>query len=321
MTDLSGYLSMRFPDGVQVNDEWRTQCPNCMNEKERFFIDAINGKSYCHHCGARSGSWVGLIAMVEGLYGKGQIGQWIRAHETDLKSTYRNPHNKTSRIPMVLSLPPECIPIEPGDPFCDYLNKRGITWRTVKQYHMHKCVSGKYKFRIIIPVFENDRLVYFFDRTVDPTEKAKTLGIGTQDTYWPIEKSRVVFNLDAVRGRTDILIAEGILSALSLGENKTIALLGKTCSQHQLKKILDTGVTSITLCLDPDAIKQTADLASRLAAWGIRVSVCNFEYGYDPNDYLVHRLPIPNPEPWNLMSQIRLHLNQHNSRGDFHTAC
>ena len=313
MSDLSGYVYLRFPYGTQVGDQWRCLCPSCQNEKQKFFINTDDGRSNCFHCDFHSSSWVGLIAGTEGLTGKQEIGKWIRDHESELKSPHRYASTHTSRMPMRLNLPAYCVPIEPHDPFYDYLLDRGISPELITEYQMHKCIEGKYQFRIIIPILENEKLVFFFDRTVDPGEQAKTLGIGSKEAYWPIDKSEVLFNLDVATKQVTqgqpLMIAEGIFDALSLGYN-CIALLGKSCSEMQMKKILDTGAERVEVCLDDDAIGHATRLAKRLQAWGLEVFIRRFTKG-DPNDYHVNNWDLPEPDLWTTWRGIQYSIGNH----------
>ena len=295
MSDLSGYAYLRFPFGVQTGDQWRCLCPKCDNDKQKFFIHTDDGRSNCFHCGFRTSSWVGLIAQCEGLNGRAEIGKWIKEHESQLQAPHKFNKGVACRMPMRLDLPPHCVPVETYDPFYEYLRDREVTHDQIQQYRIHKCQEGKYQFRLIIPIMEGERLMYFFDRTVDPTETAKTLGIGSKKAYWPVEKSEVIFNLDSAAEHTaagnPLRIAEGVFDALSLGPG-AIALLGKSCSEAQMAKILNLNPPGVEVCLDADAAPQAIKLASRLANWGLTTYVRHF-YNGDPNEYLINKWPLP----------------------------
>ena len=305
MSDLSGYIQMRFFDGRQVDDEWKTQCPWCHNEKNRAFINTVTGSANCKHCDWKASGWVSLIAVTEGLKTRNEIAAWIKEHEDELRGI-RTAVNDLGYTParryMNLYIPSACKPVENNDAYAAYIRSRGFTEVNdlIQEYNIHKCEEGKYINRIVFPLYEGPQLMYFFDRTIDPLNTRKTLGVGTHDAYWPVDKSEVIFNIDTARKQTGkkLAIAEGIFSALAVEEmtlTTCVALLGKACSEQQLQKIVEIKPCEVELCLDPDALKKTYELALRLQSFRVPVSVRYFSKG-DPNDYLLNDWGCPRAE-------------------------
>jgi hypothetical protein len=307
MANLAGYLRMRFPDGRPNGNEWNICCPSCGHPKERASVNMDTGKANCYHCpNFRARGWYELIQKLEGL-ARNQVGLWIEEHKEELGES---PVSTTiTRIPLSMHLPMECERIVRGDPYWGYLVNRSlvdhefeapVTWR--------KCETGKYAGRIIIPIYEEGSLVYFFDRSILP-DTIKTIGIGGGKYYWPIHKSHVVYGLEKLA--RDILmaeprkiqIAEGIFSAMSVSP-WCLALLGKVCSDKQLGKILKLRPQHVELCLDPDAHAHAMHLAAKLHSFGVPASIRWFERG-DPNDYRVKGWFWPTEHPYSLMLEAR----------------
>jgi DNA primase len=70
-----------------------------------------------------------------------------------------------------------------------------------------------------------------------------------------LKKDDTVFNFSATKGEKDLTIVEGLLDSLlatSRGLVNVVALGGITLNEIQLKKVIEAGVTRITLCLDND---------------------------------------------------------------------
>jgi hypothetical protein len=300
MRSLSGYLYLRFPDGLQTGDQWRINCPSCKHDKNKAFINMLDGRAYCFHCDWKAGGWIGLISSVEGLRTKDEVSQWIKDHREDIADPYKSSSSyRYAKSPMTMRLPSEAEPVDPDDVFCAYLESRGLSWIHAVKYDIRKCTTGKYKDRLLFPVYENKELVYFFDRSIDPDvpKEKKTIGIGSRDLYWPIKKSTVVFGLDLARsvvgnGHRRLVIAEGIFSALSIDGGIPLCTFGKHVSDAQIRKILSVGADEIDVCLDPDAWDCALRLADSLHNYGADVYVRRFISG-DPNDYLLNRWPMP----------------------------
>lgn len=316
--NLSFYLAYKFPDGVQVGDQLRIECPSCKHYKKKAFVHVDSGKSICFHCGWRAGGWRTLISLLEGIKDSASFNSWLQDNQEQIRvfsyktsSTYV-PSRKL--LPQVLPLSSE--PVEPGDAYCAYLEERGFSYITSEFFKMHKCTVGKYANRLIVPILEGGRLVYFYDRSIDKRESRKTLGVGTSFAAWPIKKSSVVFNLDAVSRYVSlsggpVFIAEGVFSALSLGLDNSLATLGKSVSLEQAKKIISLGAEEYIICFDPDAHTEAEELADRLIAAStlrdISVKIRKYTAG-DPNDYYVNKLDAPEDIVYDLSYKVRRNL-------------
>lgn len=310
MGDLSGYLHLRFPNGRQTGEQWRVNCPVCHHDNDKAFIHMDDGKAICFHCGWKVAGWVGLIATCEGLSGRAEIARWISEHRQDLAAPYQSSlRYRPAKTQMAAQLPWDADPIEQDDAFCAYLERRGLSYIHAMLFDMRRCTESRYRNRIVVPIVENGELIYFFDRSIDPSAERKTLGVGTHDAYWPVKKSTVLFNMDYARNFVDnggrrVVIAEGIFSALSMGTENVVATLGKTVSDAQIHKIVHIGAVEVDICFDPDAREATIRLAEALSAYGIQVFIRDFTLG-DPNDYLVNRWPMPEPFEYTLSYRLQ----------------
>ena len=315
MSDLSGYIYLRFPEGRQNGDQWRVNCPMCHHEKDKAFINMNDGRSICFHCGWKVGSWVGLIASCEGLDGRGEIARWISEHRQDLAAPYNSSLKyRHAKVPMQAQLPWDAEPIEQDDAFCAYLERRGLSYIHAMLFDMRRCTDGRYRNRIVVPIREEGELAYFFDRSIDPSVERKTLGVGTHDAYWPVKKSTIVFNLDLAHqyvenGGKRVVIAEGIFSALSMGTENVVATLGKGVSHAQIHKIVHIGAPELEVCFDPDAAEEAVRLAETLYGYGFRVFIRHLTLG-DPNDYLMNGWALPAPVEYTIAYKIK-HLMEH----------
>lgn len=151
----------------------------------------------------------------------------------------------------------------------DLLSKRGYGY----------CTEGRWCGYLIIPFYQNNRLIYYIGRTF--------LDIGTkfqnpQEDEVGIGKSHIFFNIDSLALYDDIFLVESVLNAETLGEEALVSL-GKFVSSYQLSLIIKSSINSITLLLDPDAYYQSIKLALQLVPYK-KVKVVNLPEDKDVND-------------------------------------
>lgn len=135
------------------------------------------------------------------------------------------------------------------DTYNDYLEGRGISKST---YERFKLGYDTYSKMIVFPVFDTqDRHLFNQRRSVDThyflnkadSDKTKVL-YGLNEVYKEMRKSRV----------DKLYIVESIIDALYLWENgkPTIALLGSSVSEHQIRMLNKLPVSKIILATDND---------------------------------------------------------------------
>ncbi len=306
LTKFQSYLFSKFPDGSLSGDsEWNVCCPRCGDDKNKAYVNIETGKGRCWHCEWKSSGWLSLVSYLERLGNLALAEKWIEEHNEFLSFTFNQVQpNSAFRSMMMRRLPGEFIPI--GNPEgwgYEYFKSRGLYLDTMRYHNMGYCPSGYYEGRVIMPVVNGGKLEFFCDRAVDPTVEAKTLGVGNRKEKWPVDKSTVIFGLDLVQGCETVQVAEGIFTALSL-EN-CVALLGKSCSDVQLMRLLkETQATKFILNLDPNTEEETAKLAARLMQWDRKVEIRKYENGMDANDYAVKGVLFPDPKPWSMEEQF-----------------
>ena len=150
----------------------------------------------------------------------------------------------------------------------------------VKKFRIGYCGLGKYKWRVVIPLFENEKAIYFVTRAfiggivpVYKYPKIEECGIG---------KSSVVFNLDGVREEKVAVITEGIFDAIRVG-NSGVAILGTELSEEQLYKLISVAKKFYVL-LDNDAIDKAVKIVHQLMTFRVDVRLVVPPSG-DPADY------------------------------------
>lgn len=140
-----------------------------------------------------------------------------------------------------------------------YLNRREITEYEMAKYSIGFCYEGFFANRIIVPIYYGSRLKYFVGRTyVNAIPKY---------TNAPIAKDDLVFKTFDQPVK-EAVICEGIFDALKIGKvMPAIALLGKTISDGQLKRLLREKINKFIIMLDDDAKVDAFNIYQRLSLY------------------------------------------------------
>jgi len=220
-------------------------CPCHDDESGHLGVHIKKGIYHCFKCGTS-----GRIKNLE-------IS--LSEFETIVQEKLRPDQGRTdllSKASPPLELPREykLVSLQSGLPF-RYLNKRLVTTEELLQYHIGYCSTGIFQERIIVPIYEQHKLVYFVGRTYT----------GREPKYMnaPVEKGHIVFKTFNDRVE-EAIVCEGIFDALRIGKViPAISLLGKVASKYQIQTIRQLTNSAIVM-LDSDANVEAFKLYSLL---------------------------------------------------------
>lgn len=267
--DLEAYLVDREPDEVKP-DELVIECPSC--GKRKLTVNTQKRTWHCWVCEEYGSSGLGrrratrgagglldLIQLLEGCPRERaiQIVQDQTGHRhVDTRQIYSKVLRDEPRF-QFRELPP--IPPPPGwrpidSEWCyshlPYLRQRGIFWSDVVDFGLFYCDSGWYAGRLIIPVWEQGRMVYWQARAMgesaDPRFR-KTLNPPTQIGI--AHPTEVLMNLDRARHYRRVAIVEGPIDCIHAGPS-SVATFGKKLSYVQAMKLRIAGVRRVDLMWD-----------------------------------------------------------------------
>lgn len=163
----------------------------------------------------------------------------------------------------------------------NYLMERGIEPETVEKFKIGFASRGQYAQRLIFPVEQGGRQVYFTSRYAGKHE-LKSLNPENVDGYF--QRKNCLLNYDNVIGSPVVVLVEGAFDCMAYPN--AVALLGKTMSDEQLSLLLAllvTGTTEFVISLDDGAMKDAGEIYRRLLHRVPKVSVVCLDYG-DPHD-------------------------------------
>lgn len=287
-------------------------CPVCGETRYRLYINLVTGQLYCHNCQFH-GTAVNLIKYINGVsYAEAQkIFNTIKGNiilPENIEDALKRRIMETAPVEITkrsIPLPEEFQLISTSHNAvatraANYLQGRGITPHQIEQHRMGICATGEYHNRIIIPIYQEDKLMFWVARAMSGNVALKEKS--PSNSFYQYGKSEVIFNLDqAAKTYRSIVISEGIFDALSWGRIG-VSLLGKTLYDAQLSQLLsyrDWLTEGIYIALDADAERDAMKLAQTLSGFfDVKVIHIPTEFD-DPNNYLVTH---SKREMWNLIT-------------------
>lgn len=252
-------------------------CPKCHKGRGHFVISVDPSKPVfnCYRCGFK-GSWGKLLVTLKGInYEEAaeilQESHWFKKKQTEQEDLRPIP------LPNMAPFSQDAL---------DYLRRRDITSADIDYYGMYFCAEGKYRDRIIIPIYHNYRQITFQARAIYKhpikyhTPPGSPLG-------------RLLFNYDSIPQKAQkVVVVEGVFDTIRLvrlGWN-TVASFGKKISQDQISLLRQKGVSEVVVYWDADASKEIKNAFIELQKY-FKASMALLEDG-DPDTYSNPSLPI-----------------------------
>lgn len=258
-------------------------CPHCGKEG-KFGIHVESNSSNCFVCGTRM-KLLPLIKHVHNLQTFQQVYQILDNYEGfKIAVSHQREMEVEQRIGDEL-LPEGFKLLGFGKSVVakaavNVMKRRGYSVDRLMALGVGYTAKGKFKHRIIIPYYEGGKIVYFNARSIFDfgpkydNPKEDEVGIG---------KSWVIYNIDCLRYSTKVWIFEGVLNAMTIGQNAT-NIQGKVPSPWQLNEYIKSPCKKFVIALDDDAMPEAIALGLQLTAAGKRVKILKFPKGKDAND-------------------------------------
>lgn len=242
--------------------ELAIRCPFHGGATQNLWLNLEKLVFICYRCDER-GSLRYLLAKVR----ERNATLFANVSLDDLLTEKAKPQEVPQEHPgFEIKLPPGFDPLwgesYSGHPYrkkaIDYLHKRGLTNDLIELYRIGWCSYGPYAWRVIVPTYEDQRLVYWLAR--DFTNKQDLKVKNPPKSSNTVGAKEWVFNLNIAEAYPDIVVCEGVFDAIAAGFN-AVALFGKTASEIQVKKIRNKNFKTITILLDADAHREGYKLA------------------------------------------------------------
>jgi hypothetical protein len=257
-------------------NEWVIRCPRC--GKNNLTVNSVKKQWHCWSCQKMTapdrwgiskadegaGGLVELIETLEGVTREQALSRLISGVHwaqgelealpgDQLKSAFDFAAHPAATVPY----PEFSMPIVDG--VLPYLVQRGISNEDVRTFGLFACTAGRYANRLIFPVYENQRLVYYQGRAMReafPGELDFRKSLNPPRSPGAAVSSEVLMNLDLARNFPRVAVVEGPIDCVHAGP-ASVCCFGKRLSLVQVGKLLAAGIRALDLLWDADAWADT----------------------------------------------------------------
>ena len=301
---LRDYLRQYGAQGGGLG-EWVMTCPRCMGEEKLVVnVGKTGAPWHCWKCQVKGPpDYRGKRRVLHGGGGLIKLVQWLegcdrrRAIAFIVSGVWWGNANvgelpREELVAGLLELNVQARPVQPPPHwrnFVDgqhpYLLQRGISFADVQQFGLVWCDDGRYRNRLIFPVWEGGEMVYFQARAMfdgAPGDKGHRKALNPSREESSVTSDEVLMNLDQARHYPRVAVTEGPIDCVHAGAS-AVCTFGKVISPVQIAKLLRAGVRSLDLMWDPEAVEEmraSAPLLSEL----FDLRVVQLPAGTDPGD-------------------------------------
>jgi DNA primase len=255
--DLIKYLQEKNieyqTEGKNVSEGWtEVNCPFCQDLSFHLGISP-DLKLNCWICGTK-GNITKYIQEIERC--SYNFAQRITEKYQDRTLKYLDKKERQSSS--FVKLPTSAKPLQKIHK--DYLINRNFDPDFLeKKYDLLGCSEiGDYKFRIIVPIYLENKLVTFIGRDVTNKSKLRYKNCPVEQSILPTKS--VLYNLDSVNKK--MVIVEGVTDVWRIGDG-CVATLGTQYTKKQLSLLL--GIKQAFILFDQGAEEQADRLAFDLS--------------------------------------------------------
>jgi hypothetical protein len=252
------------------NGQFRINCinPDCDDTGGNLEINLEKGLFHCWKCHYGKGKKIRHL-LKDFLGWSPNVDEYVSP--SDLQNLGEELFSEEEKkVTEFKGLPKEYVFLGGSD--LSYVGKKALKYALSRvsqddiiKYHVGYCGLGIYKWRLIIPAFEDGKATYFVSRAfmagVEPPYRnpdEEECGIG---------KSEVVFNIDGAREQGMAVVCEGVFDAMRVGK-AGVAIFGTSISDTQVLKLLSPPlIKEFCVMLDQDAIKSAVKIAGLLKSY------------------------------------------------------
>lgn len=257
-----------WTSGKNVTQGWYgIQCPFCEDESNHLGIRLTDLRAHCWKCGPKN--FIRVIKEILHVSFKEakDITKRIDGKAPDIKFD-KGDFRELGRHENFVKFPKEATRHLPKL-HRSYLRKRGFQpMKTARKYKLQSVYNfGKFAFRIIIPIYRDNKVVSFTSRDVTGYGEPKYLHAGPKDSA--IQAKDCIYGADEIPKGGDAVFVEGVMDKWRLGKG-SVATFGTTISGVQMVQIAKMELRRLFIFFDNDkpgilAAKRNAKLVAPLA--------------------------------------------------------
>lgn len=277
------FKDYRIPYSTTVNRGWvNCNCPYCDTKKDSFNlgINPVEDYGNCWKCGGHEINEVLALLLNVSVKDVPDIIKPYKGTSSLLPSVSTRKALKSS-----LSLPSDTFTSKERK----YLKSRDFDPDFLHEKYgvVGGGITGRWKFRIIIPIYYNNQLVSWTARSIFSKNELKEMEIPRYKNL-SIEESvinpkDIFFNLDNSRGDTVVLM-EGTFDVMRFGDS-FICSLGTQLTQKQIE-LLSKRFNKVYIMFDneKEAQEKARKFGMQIASMGLEVEVVDAFSDFGVND-------------------------------------
>lgn len=286
------FTDYKIEYSTKVNKGWvNVECPFCYSSTHQKHLGFNPNGDYCHcwKCGGKNiKTTLSRLLSIPSNY----VDDVMRDYRG--RNIQLNNLNKKSKTIHKLELPTDTfLPIERK-----YLKQRNFNPKQL--YDKYKIVgggmTGKWKYRIIIPLILNNKIVSWTARSILSKEKLSELDIPRYKNL-SIEESIINpkdtwYNLDNCYGN-EVILTEGVFDVFRLSDidnndkvgDNVICSLGTTVTQEQIR-VIQSRFKKVYILFDneKEAQEKARKLGKQLSSIGVDVEIVDAYSDFGVND-------------------------------------
>lgn len=258
----SDILKSYFEHKEQRGQILLKECPFCNNQKYNIEFSIELEVYHCWNCNA-----------------SGTVYRFLFVHNLPIdedKWKFTKKQIEEQKKGLVLDV----FDVIDYDRYEKFFKYKGIEKQDVERYKFMYSNVGKYKGKLVIPLYEGSKLVYFVAR--DLTIKGR---------YYNMERSKIdilPYYLGE-KNRYWLYLCEGVFDAISINKlgYSSGVLLGTNLSKEQILKIKRFGFEYAVICLDGDSKKKAFELVEKLLKFNLKSTLILYEDKEEPNSLYI----------------------------------
>jgi len=290
---LDEYSIEYWTEGKNVSHGWiNITCLFCDDNSNHLGIRLKDFRVFCWRCGGHSITHlVSKIADISTQEAK-RVIKTLGVEDIDLAPPLSNTSSEEVKRNVSISLPQESTIHFPKF-HIEYLRKRGFPPRkTIRKYKLRAVHNlGKYKFRIIIPVFIDRRLVSFTARDITGQQEPPYKMASKKECL--LDRKDLIFNLDTVDVGGDAILVEGPMDAMKMGDG-AICSFGTQVNLGQILLLKKKNIRRLFILFDnPRKDKGAGKRAAKRLGPQLaplvkkRVEILTLEKALDPGELTI----------------------------------
>lgn len=258
-SEVSSFINGHLLNVTSTKNGFHCKCPFCLDSKKnkfkkRFWFtykDEENSYYHCFNCDEK-GNFYELYAHIMGVSVKEAVNIFRQFDASKIRKRFIRPEEVLEEPTAVQEetldwILDDCVK-KPEGLLQEQLERiLGLfqTNRKVTDYPMYVAHTGKFKNRIIIPIIENGKIIYFQGRAITNSMYPKYLNP-------TVEKSKIILNKLHFNRDKYIIVTEGLVDAMSIENNQGTSCLGAVVRVELLTELTKYTDRGIIIALDND---------------------------------------------------------------------